>query len=1020
VSDRARNNFVLAFVTALVIVSLIITVGIPGVVKAKKTHLGLDLNGGVELIYQARPGATTKVDATSVNNAISVIRQRVDQIGVSEPSITASGSNQIDVSLPNAKNQAQAQAVVGKTGELFFYDWEDSVITGPNGKIAGPNDSAATGGQSPGLTGYLTEYKAVVLGSKQKPVTKPAKGTYQSAPQGSYYYVLDAKKRVIAGPESAPTKAQALGFLQSDLAQHNKKLPAGARLVFVPPGTVLVQATSTPEKGIPDAYYVLKDSAFLTGNQISNPQATTDPTQGVVVSFGFKGGASGVFEAMTQRLSTRGKDNSVINGTANDQHFVVTLDNQIVTAPSIDYTQFPNGIPSGNGSEITNIGSYSTATQLANVMASGALPLKLDLIASNTVSATLGHAALNQGLVAGLVGLLLVAVFLLVFYRVLGVIAVVALAVYALYFYALIKLVPVTLTLPGIAGLILTIGVAADANVVIFERVKEEARAGRSPLNAILNGYRRGFAAIVDANVVTFMTAFILFVLSQADVQGFALTLGVGVLVSLFTAVAATRAVLGTMGRTRVIGRPSALGVGERRRRWTFDFMGNSRWFFTLSGTILLVGAIAIGARGLNFGIDFVSGSQVQVSLARHATQAQVVSAVESLGLRSGKQTIGVPTVQQISNTNKSKRVANSFQISTKTLRPDQIGSASAPSSQPGSIAYVLNRHWGLRDLNSTSVGPSFGRTVENSAVVAIIASLLAISVYIALRFNWKYAVPVLIALMHDLLITSGVYALTGREVTASTVAALLTILGYSLYDTIIVFDRVRENVQKMQNAAFSQIVNRSMSEVLTRSLATSLCTLLPILALLIFGGSTLKDFAFALLVGVASGAYSSIFIASPVLTHWKEREPVYRRRRARIAAENGGQVPAYATSGAAARETEIVERRRSRRLTGPGAGDGTVSAGEFADLVRELHTEPEPRGHPEPRRPRRAEPRAAASPPPRREPQPPPEAPPPPPVADPTADARPEDVVMPQQPRTPPRGQGGSKSRGRRRGRPR
>ncbi|MGH2849953.1 MAG: protein translocase subunit SecD, partial [Solirubrobacteraceae bacterium] len=550
-SDRARNNFVLVFVIALVIVSLIVTVGIPGAVKAKKTHLGLDLQGGVELIFQARPGATTKVNATSVANAISVIRQRIDQLGVSEPLVTSSGSNQIDVSLPSAKNQAQALAVVGKTGELFFYDWENSVITGPNGQIAGPNDAAATGGQNPGVTGYLTEYKAVVLGTKQKPVTHVPHGTYQSAPEGSYYYVLDAKSRVIVGPESAPTKAQAVGFLHNDLVQHNEKLPAGARLAFVPPGTVLVQATSKPEQGIKDAYYVLKDSAFLTGNQISNPQATTDPQQGVVVSFGFKGGASGVFEAMTARLAHRGSVNSVPGGTQNDQHFVITLDNQIVTAPTIDYIQFPNGIPSGNGSEITQIGSYSTATQLANVMASGALPLKLDLIASQNVSATLGHQALNQGLVAGGVGLLLVAIFLLVFYRVLGVIAVAALAVYALYFYALIKLIPVTLTLPGIAGLILTIGVAADANVVIFERVKEEARAGRSPLNAILNGYRRGFAAIVDANVVTFMTAFILFVLSQADVQGFALTLGIGVMVSLFTAVAATRAALGTMGRTR-------------------------------------------------------------------------------------------------------------------------------------------------------------------------------------------------------------------------------------------------------------------------------------------------------------------------------------------------------------------------------------------------------------------------------------------------------------------------------------
>ena len=222
------------------------------------------------------------------------------------------------------------------------------------------------------------------------------------------------------------------------------------------------------------------------------------------------------------------------------------------------------------------------------------------------------------------------------------------------------------------------------------------------------------------------------------------------------------------------------------------------------------------------------------------------------------------------------------------------------------------------------------------------------ISAYIALRFEWKYAVPVLIALMHDLLITAGVYSLTGREVTTATVAALLTILGYSLYDTIIVFDRVRENVPRMPRAAFSQIVNRSMSEVLTRSLATSFCTLLPVIALLLFGGETLKDFAFALMVGIASGAYSSIFIASPVLTHWKEREGVYRNRRARIVRELGS-VPAYATAlGGRARGRRA--RRRSASARGAAASPPPRSRAsrsprdEFQELVRDLDVDGEPK----------------------------------------------------------------------------
>jgi SecD/SecF fusion protein len=1004
-SDRARHIFVITLVVALVLVALVATVGIPGVVKAQKTRLGLDLKGGTELIYQARTYSGKPVTSTQLGDAINIMRSRSDTLGVSGVSITAFGSDEITVDLPDVSNEAQAAKVVGVAGSLFFYDWEESVI-GSNGQPAGANDPGVTCDSNNGLPGSaecaLTEYKAVELAAKRPTHYYPI----MSSRTASYYYVDAATQNQSpdfgvydpAGPEPTPA------LLNEDIAQHHVKLPKAAHLVKVNPGTVLVQATSAPEVPVPNSFYVLKDEAYLTGSDISNPQATTDPQNGVVVSFGFKGNGANIFQNVTKTLATRGLNNTVAgSSTTNWQHFAVTLDQQVVTVPQIDGSQYPTGIPSANGSEISGNFTFTTATQLANVLASGALPVKLTELSSNLISATLGHQALNQGLIAGLFGLLAVALFLLLFYRVLGAIAVTALAIYALYFYALIKLVPVTLTLPGIAGLILTVGVAADANIVIFERDKEESRAGRSPLNAITAGYRRGLSAIVDANVVTFMVAFILFVLSQSDVQGFALTLGIGVLVSLFTAVAATRAILGTMGRTRVIRTPSALGVRKHARRLTFDFMGRSRWLFTLSGTILLIGAIAIGARGVNFGIDFVSGTQIQATLAKHATVPEITSAVNSLHLKSGKTSIGQPVVQQLSSPKKQHANGGgyTFQISTKALTIAEIGGLG---SGPNTVRGLLDKRYTVvaNSFQEKTVGPSFGVTVADSAAIAILASLAAICVYVALRFQWKYAVPVMIALMHDLLITAGVYALTGREVTADTVAALLTILGYSMYDTIIVFDRVRENVQKMQNAAFSQIVNRSMSEVVTRSLATSLCTLLPIAALLFFGGSTLRDFAFAMLVGVISGAYSSIFIASPVLTHWKEREPVYRRRRARIAAEFGGMVPAYASASAAREVEPESDRRRQRRLTQPQP-DGTIATSEFRELVREIHSEP-------------AAPRRAAA---GREPNlAPPPPPPPEPARDPAADALPEDVVMPDQ--RPARRQGAAKPRNRRRGRPR
>ena len=711
----------------------------------------------------------------------------------------------------------------------------------------------------------------------------------------------------------------------------NKKIPFDAKqVVKVPQGTVIIRAEQPDPKGKPPpAWYVLADQPILGGTDIKNPEQRFDNGAGESgqpnVTFDFTGHGADVWSKFTRKLSQRGQEFSLgAQGDASNQHFAIALDNELISVPQIDWHQYPDGLGGGSGSRISGGFTIDSAQQLANLLKTGALPIKLELISSSQVSATLGKQALHQGLVAGVVGFVIVALFLLIFYRVLGVIAVGALVVYAVFFYALIKLVPITMTLPGIAGLILTIGVAADANIVIFERVKEELRGGRSIPAAIATGYKRGLSAIVDANVVTFMVAFILFLLATAGVKGFAFTLGVGTLVSFFTAVLLTQAVLGAMGRSKLIHSPAALGVGKKRERRRFDYMGASKWFFSMSGVILLIGALAIGGKGLNFGIDFESGTRVKTELNRSTNENDVRSAIAPSGFADAE-------IQRISGQGAGK---NSFQISTSTLT----------QGQRDKIQQDLQEKFGVKSFDYDTIGPTFGQTVAKSAVIAIIASLLVISLYIALRFEWKYAVPVLIALMHDLLITAGVYSLLGREVTTSTVAALLTILGYSLYDTIIVFDRVRENVPRMPRAAFSQIVNRSMSEVLTRSLATSFCTALPIAALLFFGGDTLKDFAFALLVGVISGTYSSIFIASPVLTHWKERETVYMRRRRRIAEDNDGVVPPYAVGASGALvDVAPADNRPTRRITEPQDPALGVSKTEFDEMVRDLHVDAPP-----------------------------------------------------------------------------
>ncbi|HEX8958409.1 MAG TPA: protein translocase subunit SecF, partial [Solirubrobacterales bacterium] len=589
------------------------------------------------------------------------------------------------------------------------------------------------------------------------------------------------------------------------------------------------------------------------------------------------------FQEVTRRIAQRGQAQAI--GPVSEQaaeatsgHFAIVLDNEVKSRPIINYAANPDGIDGRTGAQISGgFNSPGQAQELATTLQIGALPINLKLISETQVSATLGSQALHEGIKAGIIGLSLVIIFLLLYYRFLGLVAAVALGAYGVIFFALIKLIPITLTLPGIAGLILTIGVAADSNIVIFERIKEEVRAGRSMSSAIAAGYRRGIATIVDANVVTMLTAFILFVLATAGVKGFAFTLGVGTIVSLLTAVVFTQALLGSMSRSRILRSPSVLGAAGRRARWRFDFMGASRWFFTLSGTILIVGALALATQQLNFGIDFKSGTRISVALVKPTNEEGVRSALGSVGV-SGEE------VQRVSDPEFGRNV---FQIQTSQLQPSRVAKAQSALASRFGVA--------PNGFDSTSVGPTFGQQVANSALKALIFSLLVICAYVAFRFDPKFSVPVLIALFHDVLITAGVYSLTGREVTSGTVAAFLTILGYSMYDTIIVFDRIRENMPRMPRAAFSQIVNRSMSEVLTRSLATSFSTLLAVVSLLVFGGATLKDFAFAMLVGIASGTYSSIFIASPVLTAWKEREPAFARRRARIAEAGGGRVPAFA-----------------------------------------------------------------------------------------------------------------------------
>src|SRR5215208_3685053 len=903
-SDRRRNLFVLLAVLGLIAASAV-------VVATKATRLGLDLQGGVQLVYQAKP---TKQQPTvtqdGLERALDIMRDRVDALGVAEPELQRSGKDQIDVSLPGVKNSERAADQVGTTAKMFFYDWEPNVLD----EDCKTNPERVDGGQQP-ISGL---YNAVKRASKCPPEIDKNNTT------SGLFYAFDKKSHAPLN-EGIPEEDEKT--LREDLASQN--LTRDAEILEVPEGIIVLrdQDRREPDKqvGKVDNWWVIKDNPVLGGSDIKNPEQNFENGTGgaPIVTMEFSDKGRKAFANTTRAIAQRGLDNAPLNGGLQDpiaasHHFAIRLDNELISTPYINFRENPDGIDGSQGAQISGGFTLQSAQDLARLLKTGALPVRLELISRSQVSATLGQQALDQGLVAGIAGFAIVALFLLVFYRVLGLIAVLALGIYAVYFLALIKLIPITLTLPGIAGLVLTIGVAADANIVIFERVKEEVRAGRSVSAGLAAGYKKGFSTIVDANIVTLLVAFILFILATAGVKGFAFVLGIGTMLSLFTAVLATQAIILSLRGSRILRSKSALGAGHAKHKITFDFMGASKWFFSASGLILLVGALAIAGNGLNFGIDFESGTRITAPLTRSASVENVRGALSDQGFGAAK-------IQTVDNPELGKNVV---QVSTDTLKPKDVGAVNK----------TLDDRFGLADdPNVESIGPTFGESVANSALIAIIASLAVISIYIALRFEWKYAVPVLIALMHDILITAGVYSLVGREVTTSTVAALLTIVGFSLYDTIIVFDRIRENVPRMPSAAFSQIVNRSMAEVIVRSLATSFCTILPVLALFLFGGETLKDFAFALLIGTLSGTYSSVFIAGPVLVHWKEREPVYRTRARRIR-ETLGHIPAYAvaTTGAPV-DVEPGDRRRVTASVTAPQDPTQVSRGEFEDMVRNL-----------------------------------------------------------------------------------
>lgn len=573
---------------------------------------------------------------------------------------------------------------------------------------------------------------------------------------------------------------------------------------------------------------------------------------------------------------------------------VIILDDEVNSAPAVQ-----SAITDGKV-QITGSYSMNQAKALATVLESGSLPVSFEYATSQVVGPTLGQDALSGAIIVVCIGLLLVMLYLLFFYKGLGIITAGAMIVFAVLYLGILASLSAfglfTLSLAGLAGIVLTIGMAADSSVLTVERFREEIRMGKSIRSASISGVRHAILTSIDADLVSLVSALCLFFLASATVKGFGLTLALGILCDIVMMLLFKAPLIRLMAPRTIRKNPKFWNVQDcldaaameereiaeensshavnavkkikgRFIKKDINFVGHKKIFLTISAVavVVLVGTMAI--RGFNFGIEFVGGSSISFADAKGTSIDDMRSAFNEAGQEGA-------TIQTAETDGQQGFI---------------VRIAVTDSNEANDIAKQVQEKFGL-DANGTSVsviGPDWGTSVLYSSLIAFIVSMLLIIVYIAIRFEWKMGVIAVVTLLHDLVIVMGVYAVVGREVNPNTIAALLTILGYSLYDTIVTFHRVNDNMkQEGIKCTFGTMANHSINQVLIRTINTTVTSFVPVFFMLFFGGETLRDFAFAMSIGLIAGSYSSFAVAVPLYTIWKTHEPRYARLQKKYGSE--------------------------------------------------------------------------------------------------------------------------------------
>ena len=855
---------------------------------------------------QVQPIIRRKVDE-SISSAFEVLRKRIDKFGVTNPDIKKLGnSGRISVELPGAKDISRVKNLLQSTAQLEFWEtFKASDFTMFFGQLNAalqakeapakaeettPAQTATTVTDTlaTAATDSLARNQVDELLSKTTEEKKDTLAAAQKNPLYDLFQLTQGENSPSIGYFLAADTTKLLSYLRGDEAK--RLMPAelkNAKFVFGKPHKLdnlqqlyrlfmpyeYEQAHAAEAKTFKDRLqgllrksdlvelYALRGNRTneppLNGGVVTDAVQTYDNHNQPCVSMNMNSEGAKIWENLTGKVFTE-KGN-----------IAIVLDNIVYSAPSVT-----SGPIAGGSTQITGNFTVLEAQDLANVLRAGKLPASADIVQSVVVGPSLGQEAITSGFISFAIAGLIIFFWMLFYYGRAGVFADIALLFNILLMFGILVSINSVLTLPGIAGIVLTIGMSIDANVIIFERIREELRNGKALTQAIHDGFSHAITSVLDANITTFLTGAVLFIFGSGPIKGFATTLMIGIITTIFTAVFITRLLI---DRYVAKGKDLSFTTSITKNllaNVNVDFLSKRKVWYAISGILILISLGSMFTRGFDQGIDFVGGRSYQVRFKNPVETQKVASLLKkSLGSVEVK-TFGAANQVRISTKYKyndeSTQTDNEIQeILYKDLQPVMGEQISYEEFMSGE---------GLGVMKSDKTGPSIAEDIKSSAVWAIIGSLIIIFGYILARFRkWQFSMGAVAALTHDVIITLGAFSLLysvmpfSLEIDQQFIAAILTVIGYSLNDTVIIFDRIREEIGKSGWSA--QTLNHAISTTLSRTLNTSLTTLLTLLAIFIFGGETLRGFMFAMIIGVVVGTYSSIFVATPLVYDSSKRE---------------------------------------------------------------------------------------------------------------------------------------------------